>query len=72
MYHYVKNIVHPHTMYSTIKYGLADTGASSTYIRQENPHENTHKLGHTIFFVGMRQLYTIKHSMHTSIAPVVS
>ena len=50
MYHYVNNSGHPHTIDSAIKYGLADTEASGTYIRPDNTHKNAHKLGHTIFF----------------------
>ena len=49
MSHYFNNIGHPHKIDSTIKYRLADTGASGTYTRSEDPHENAHKRGHTIF-----------------------
>ena len=51
MSHYVKNIGHPHTIDSKIKSGLADKGESGTHIRPDDPHENTHKQGHTIFFL---------------------
>ena len=47
--HYVNNIDHPHKIYSTIKYVLADAGKSSTYTRPYNTHGNSHKQGHTIF-----------------------
>ena len=50
MSHYVNNVGHHHTIYSTEKYGLADTGSYGTYIRPDNPHENPHKQGHTILF----------------------
>ena len=49
MSHYVKNIGQPHTIDSTIKYGLVGTGESGIYISPENPHENSHKRGHTVF-----------------------
>ena len=49
MYHYVNNIDHPHKIYSTIKYGLADTGASVKYTRTDNLHENAHKQGNNVF-----------------------
>ena len=49
MSHYVNNIVHPHTIDSTIKYEIVNTGAYVTYIRLEDTHENAHKRGHTIF-----------------------
>ena len=43
MSNYVNNIIHLDTVDSTMKYGLADTRASGTYIRPDNPHENAHK-----------------------------
>ena len=50
MSHYINNIGHPHSIYITIKYGLAYTVASVTYISSDYPHKNTHKQGHTVFF----------------------
>ena len=49
MSHYVNSIFHPHTIDSTIKSGLVDTGSSGTYTRPDNPHENAHKQGHKYF-----------------------
>ena len=40
IYHYVKNIYHPHTIDNIIKSGLMNTGASGTHTRPDNPHEN--------------------------------
>ena len=71
--HIINNIGHPNTIYSRIKYGPADTGASGTYSRPENPHENSLKLGHIIFcFISMRQQDIIEHSVHTEIDTVDS
>ena len=47
MYHYINNTFQLNTIYSAIKYVLADIGESSTYIRPDNPNENAHEIGHT-------------------------
>ena len=49
MSHYVNNIFHPHTIDSTIKSGLVDTGSSGTYTRPDNTHKNSHKQSHKVF-----------------------
>ena len=49
MYHYVNTFSHPHKRDIATKYGVADTGAPCTYIRPDNPHENSQKLGHKMF-----------------------
>ena len=72
MYHYVNNIVHPHTIDSKNKSGLADTGASGTYTKSDDNYKNSHKQGHTMFFIRIRQQATIKHILHTDIDPVSS
>ena len=50
MSHYFNNVGHPHTIDITIKSGLIYTGSSDTYIRPDDPHENSHKKGHTFLF----------------------
>ena len=70
MSHCFKIFFYLHAIYSTIKYGLADTGAYGTYISSDHPHENTHKQGHTKKFVIVRKHATIKHGMYTIIIPV--
>ena len=45
MSHYVNTFCHPNTIDSTAKYVFADTKVSGTYIRPNDPRENSHERG---------------------------